>query len=285
MNKGSSHIAPKTTSSYWEGILQEVVSKGGRRRPFASKAGYCPTANWFMGDTKGDFVVGASMKLYQGIGNGVEEELVKGAERRGILLGTQVKLPTPRSVDIGGFIDMIALGADGTPTLFEIKTCTNLPTKPKPEHAAQAATYWIFSGFDNVELIYVSRKVQNFPDPTPLIRTFKFDPTEYQNEIDNVFQTIETFNGSKPPQRPAHFSKSRECVFCDFQSRCWDMDSSEFLSNREMGVVQTLGDKHRDKIIRERSDYVLKTLMNCRTSVPAGNKQLLDDFIKTASKR
>ena len=72
MNRGSGHLKLKDTSAYWEGILTESITKGGRRRPFASKAGYCPTANWFMGDSKGEFVVGASMKLYQGIGNGVE---------------------------------------------------------------------------------------------------------------------------------------------------------------------------------------------------------------------
>lgn len=168
MNRGSSHLKKKDTSSFWEGILIESITKGGRARPFASKAGYCPTANWFMGDTKGEYIVGASMKLYQGIGNGVEAELVAGAERSGILLGTQVKMPTPSGIDIGGFIDLVAIGPDGSPTLYEIKTCTNIPAKIKPEHAAQAATYWLFSGIDRVEVIYVSRKVQNFPDPTPL---------------------------------------------------------------------------------------------------------------------
>ena len=284
MNRGTGHLKQKDISSFWEGILIESISKGGRARPFASKAGYCPTANWFMGDTKGEYIVGASMKLYQGIGNGVEEELVKGAERKGILLGTQVKMPTPKGVDIGGFIDLIALGADGSPTLFEIKTCTNLPTKIKPEHAAQAATYWLFSGMERVEVIYVSRKVQNFPDPTPLIKAFQFDPTEWQNEIDNVFVTLETFNTSKPPQRPAHFVKNRQCMFCDFANRCWDMNDSEFLSNKEMTEVERKANKRKSEVLAERNKYVRRTLENCRTSVPANNKAMLEEFIKSASK-
>ena len=282
MNRGSGHLKLKDTSAYWEGILTESITKGGRRRPFASKAGYCPTANWFMGDSKGEFVVGASMKLYQGIGNGVEAEIVAAAERKGIMLGTQVKLPTPSGVDIGGFIDLIAIGNDGSPTLYEIKTCTNLPNKIKPEHAAQAATYWLFSGMERVELIYVSRKVQNFPDPTPLIKTFQFDPTEWQGEIDNVFKTLATFNGAKPPQRPAHFVKNRQCMFCDFANRCWDMSDSEFLTNRQMSEVDRKAETHKAKILKERKTYLVKVLENCRTSVSAANKPMLEEFIKRA---
>jgi len=224
------------------------------------------------------------MKLYQGIGNGVETELVAAAERKGILLGTQVKLPTPRGIDIGGFIDLIAIGSDGSPVLFEIKTCTNLPTKIKPEHAAQAATYWLFSGMDRVEVVYVSRKVQNFPDPTPLIKTFLFDPTEYGNEINNVFVTLETFNASKPPQRQPHFSKNRECMFCDFAVRCWNMDSTEFLSNREMAEVERKAQKEKQKILNERKSYIVRTLENCKVSVPDSNKALLEGFIKEAKR-
>ena len=282
MNRGSGHLKLKDTSAYWEGILTESITKGGRRRPFASKAGYCPTANWFMGDSKGEFVVGASMKLYQGIGNGVEAEIVAAAERKGIMLGTQVKLPTPFGVDIGGFIDLIAIGSDGSPTLYEIKTCTNLPNKIKPEHAAQAATYWLFSGMERVELIYVSRKVQNFPDPTPLIKTFQFDPTEWENEINNVFVTLATFNGAKPPQRPPHFVKNRQCMFCDFANRCWDMGDSDFLTNRQMSEIDMKAEAHKAKVLKERKTYLVKVLENCKTSVPAANKPLLDDFIKRA---
>ena len=87
-------------------------------------------------------------------------------------------MPTPKGVDIGGFIDLIASAPMAHSTPFEIKTCTNLPTKIKPEHAAQAATYWLFFRHGSVEVIYVSRKVQNFPT-LPLIKAFQFDPTEW----------------------------------------------------------------------------------------------------------
>ena len=252
MNRGSGHLKLKDTSAFWESILSESITKGGRARPFASKAGYCPTANWFMGSNKGEFVVGATMKLYQGI---------------------------------GGFIDLIAIGPNGSPTLYEIKSCTNLPTKIKPEHAAQAATYWLFSGFERVEVIYVSRKVQNFPDPTPLIKTFQFDPTEWQNEILNVFITLETFNNKKPPQRPAHFVKNRQCMFCDFANRCWDMADTEFSPNKEMSAIESKAISHMNKVLKERKNYVTRTLENCRTSVTDANKTLLENFIKESKKK
>jgi len=285
MNKGSDHLnGNKNSSSFWDGILQESVEKSKRSRPYASKAGYCSTANWFMGNVSGYFLATASMKLYQGIGNGVEAELVKGAERSGILLGTQVKLPTPQGVDLGGFIDMIIV-LNNYPTLIEVKTCTNIPSKIKPEHAAQAAAYWIFSGLDNVEVLYVSRKVQNFPDPSPLIKSFKFDPSEHVSEINNVFQTLNSYNSQKPPQRPTHFQKNRDCLYCDFSNQCWSAELDFFMNNQEMSKLQIDSSNKKDAILSKRSEFVVKTLQNCRTSVPSENKALLEDFIRIAGRK
>jgi hypothetical protein len=285
MNKGSEHLNfNKNSSAFWDGILQEIVKKNKRARPYASKAGYCPTANWFMGNSDGDFLVTSSMKLYQGIGNGVEAELVRGAERSGILLGTQVKLPTPQGIDLGGFIDMI-VNINNHPTLIEVKTCTAIPTKIKPEHAAQAAAYWIFSGLDNVEVLYVSRKVQNFPDPTPLIKSFKFDSSEHDFEIDNVFQTLKSYNLKKAPQRPTHFQKNRDCLYCDFSNKCWSAELEFFLNNQEMSRLQSDALGEKENVLSKRLDFLAKTLQNCRTSVPSENKALLEDFIRIAGRK
>lgn len=266
-------------------FLNEIIPGKRRKRPIASKAGYCPTANWFSINTDGESFVGGAMKLYQGIGNGVEEEIVKAYERNGALLGTQVLLPLPDGVDLGGFIDMIALNGEGEPALYEIKTCTNLPSKIKDEHAAQVAAYWTFSGFKKCYVIYVSRKVQNFPDPTPLIKVFYFDPTEEENQskIDNLFLSLVTSGASLPPLRPATYNEKNECIFCNYKAICWGGDT-EFMLNRDYARFSGDAEKLKKSTISTRNKRVAITLRNCESSCPVENLELLKGFIKETNK-
>jgi len=81
--------------------MLEAVSRGGKRyRPFAGSVSYCPRENWFHANLEKAHgqVIPATLNLYQGIGNGVEERIVKGMAEHNRLLGTQVKLPNPRSI-------------------------------------------------------------------------------------------------------------------------------------------------------------------------------------------
>lgn len=262
-------------------LLNEMIDSKPRQRAYASKAGFCPTSNWFSGNTENSSLISGTMKLYQGIGNGVEEEIVKAFERNGALLGTQVKLPIE---SIGGFIDLIGFNADGEPALYEIKTCTTLPSKIKPEHAAQVAAYWLFSGFERCYVVYVSRKVQEYPDPTPLIKVFEFDPTQYENEMINVFRTLETYNSERPPQRPPEFRQSGQCTFCQYNARCWALDNHDFLSNVQMVKVDNAAEKNYRDILKKRKNFVQYTFENCKTSVPEENKRMLESFIKESKK-
>lgn len=264
-------------------FLNELIPGKKRKRPIASKAGYCPTANWFSINTEEESFVGGSMKLYQGIGNGVEEEIVKAYERNGVLLGTQVLLPLPEGVDLGGFIDMIALNGSGEPSLYEIKTCTNIPSKIKDEHAAQVAAYWTFSGIKKCYVIYVSRKVQNFPDPTPLIKVFQFDETEEENQIkiDNLFLSLVTSGASLPPARPVTYREKNECVFCNYKSTCWN-SGTEFMLNRDFARFSGDAESLKNMALKGRGKRAHNTLLNCLGSCPSENLELLKDFIKEA---
>lgn len=278
VNKKSLNISRETERLRF--ILNEMSNSRPRQRAYASKAGFCPTANWFSGNTENSSLISGTMKLYQGIGNGVEEEIVKAFERNGALLGTQVKLPIE---SIGGFIDLIGLNVDGEPSLYEIKTCTTLPTKIKPEHAAQVAAYWLFSGFERCYVIYVSRKVQEYPDPTPLIKVLEFDPTQYQNEMLNVFRTLETYSADKPPQRPPEFRQNSHCTFCQYNSICWSKDIEDFLTNAQMVKVDHNAEKALEKVKKERKNFVQLTLENCKTSVGA-NLDMLEKLIVAAKR-
>lgn len=263
--------------------LTEQVTYKPRHRVIASKAGFCPTANWFSGNTTNNGIIAAVTKLYQGIGNGVEEEIVKAYERNNALLGSQVMLPTPENVELGGYIDMIALNANGIPSLFEIKTCTAIPSKIKDEHAAQTATYYTFSGMD-AYVIYVSRKVQDYPDPTPLIKVFAFDPDKHEEEIDKVFLSLVTFNSNLPPSRPDGFSENSQCTFCNFKSRCWN-DDTRFMSVSMMSSMKNKARKLKEQTFKDRGDFYVRTLKNCMTSVPDDKKIELQSLIEKGENR
>ena len=260
-------------------FLSEQVTYKPRHRVIASKAGFCPTANWFSGNTTNDGIINSVTKLYQGIGNGVEEEIVKAYERNNQLLGTQVMLPTPDNIELGGFIDLIAKNSNGVPSLFEIKTCTSLPSKIKDEHAAQIATYWTFSGIDDCYLIYVSRRVQDYPDPTPLIKVFTFDASKYEKEIDNVFLSLVTFNSNLPPIRPDGFSQNSQCTFCNFNGRCWNNENTKFMSTSMMSSSLNKASRLKEQTLKNRNNFYIKTLENCMSSVSEENKIELKNFI------
>lgn len=269
-----------TETSRWIMLLDEYINKIPRARAYASKAGYCPTANWFMGHVEESGLINGVAKLYQGIGNGVESEFIKAAERNKILLGSQVRLPTPSGIELGGYIDLIAIDQNEQPALYEIKTCKELPNKIKPEHAAQVAAYWIFSGIEKCHVIYSARKVQNWPDQTPLIKVIEFDPSLYEQYIFNVFMTLKTFNGSLPPQRPDGFRINVECTYCNFQHRCWNDHSTKFIKNTEMTDIQRKADRLMKDTLEQRNNFIPLTLKSAYNTCPESTKQILNKFIK-----
>ena len=63
-----------------------------------------------------------------------------------------------------------------------------------------------------------------------------------------------------------HFVQNRQCMFCDFANRCWDMSDSEFLSNKEMMEVERKANKRKSEVLAERN--MSKELSKIRTSVP-----------------
>lgn len=260
-------------------ILTQANKGYKQNRPYASRMAYCYTANWFGMNREQDSVTNGAMKLYQGIGNGVEAEIISAYQRAKLLLGTQVPLPTPNGIEIGGYIDMVALNASGKPSVYEIKTCTNIPSEIKAEHAAQVAVYHTFSGLD-CYVIYVSRKVQNFPDPTPLVRVFEFNPLEHKDKISNTFLSLVTQGSSLPPPRPSHFRENNECGFCTWKSFCWN--EANFMQARDFIRFTGDAEKLSEKVLSERKKFKKATLMACEASVPSFQLSLLQSFIAEA---
>lgn len=268
--------------------MLEIKSYGGKRfRPFAGAVAYCPRENWLQGNIgKEGGVVSPTMSLYQGVGNGVEERIVKGAMEHGVLLGTQVKLPNPPKtfgVDVGGYIDMIGYDSLGRVAAYEIKTTGAMPTSIKPKHLSQAMAYAVLGGLDIVYVIYVGRKVQDFPDPTPLLKVFQVDVAKLLREYaTTILLTTSALSSPEAPPRPATFRKSNECQYCDFQSICWRDEGFNTMNARKSAEHVASAEKTVDELLLHRPSFFIQTLENCTPSCPVGKQDALKEEIEKA---
>lgn len=266
--------------------------RGGKRfRPFASSVSYCARQNWFFGSGKGSevTVTEPSLNLYQGIGEGVEARIVQGLTAHGFLLGSQVKLPNPPKnfgIDVGGYIDAIAYNSVGQVSAYEIKTAGSIPPSPKLNHLSQAMTYAALGGIDNVYLVYVGRKVQDFPDPTPLVKCFRIDVHELLLEyMTTLVMSCHSLNNSLAPQKPATFRKSVECQYCDFQQRCWNEIDVETVSYSEHVERYAEAEKTAHELLEWRPQFYSQLLENCTPSLPQGKEDELKKLISAAYQR
>lgn len=270
------------------GTLEGVVRGGKRYRPFAGSVAYCPRENWFHGNMtkEAGAVLPATLNLYQGIGNGVEERIVAGMRGHGKLLGAQVKLPNPPKnfgIDVGGYIDAIGIDNTGKVAAYEIKTTGAMPTSPKAKHLAQAMTYACLGGIDNVYIVYVGRQVQAFPDPTPLVKVFHIDTHGLMAEyMTTVVLSCHALASKQAPPRPATFRKSHECQYCDFAQMCWKDDGFVTMTPTQSAEHYAEADKTAIELLAHRPSFYIELLENCSPSCPVENQQKLLDEISKA---
>ncbi len=270
----------------------ELERRGGKRfRPFAGSVSYCARQNWFFGNGEGSTVtvVDPALNLYQGIGEGVEARIVQGMAAHGFLLGAQVKLPNPPKnfgIDVGGFIDAIALDSAGNVAAYEIKTAGTIPPSPKANHLSQAMTYAILGGIDNVFIVYVGRKVQDFPDPTPLVKAFRIDVNELLLEYaTTLVMSCHSLPSKEAPQRPATFRKSIECQYCDFQQKCWNEIDVKTMAASQYVERYAEAEKTATELLGWRPYFFSQLLESCSPSVPHGKEGKLKELIAGAYKR
>lgn len=267
----------------------ESAARGGKRyRPYASAVAFCPRENWFQTNLEKEAggVLPATLNLYQGVGNGVEERIVSGLMAHGHLLGAQVKLPNPPKnfgIDVGGYIDAIAYDSQGRVAAYEVKTTGAIPTSPKPKHLAQAMAYACLGGIDIVYLVYIGRQVQAFPDPSPLVKVFQVDVGKLLLEyMITVVASCHALTGKNAPPRPATFRKSHECHYCDFVTQCWaDVDFTT-MPPAEAAAYYAEAEKTAAELIAHRPSFKIQLLENCTPSCPVGSQDKLQAEIKAA---
>lgn len=253
-----------------------------RKRPYASGAGFCSTQVWFHANREaGEYVLSPSLNLFQGIGSGVEDRIVEGFEAHKQLLGKQVKLPNPPpsfKIDVGGYIDLVAFDHNGDIAAYEVKTASSIPSEPKIAHFSQAMTYACLGGFDKVYIVYVARNVQNFPDPTPLVKAFLIDVEANLLEyMTTIVMSCYHMHDKKAPHRPAHFRKSRECQFCDFQAQCWGESGFEFKDFDGALEDRAAAERVAAELIELRPTFFGEALSNAKGGAPPYAIKALDE--------
>ncbi len=282
----NSNLEPKKgneTRYVIENLNEMVAAKGKRQRPYASGLD-CPRKVWFFANTESVATVNpAPMKLYQEIGNAVEDVVVNGFRNNQLLLGSQVKLPNPPKsfgVNVGGYIDMVALDSTGQIAAYEIKTCKTIPNEPKPAHLSQALVYATLGGFDRVHVIYVSRMVQDWPNQEPLVKVFTVDAIGSVLDVaTNIIYSCRTMHSKQSPPRPSHFRKHRECQFCDFQARCWDDPSVVTMDPQAAYEAHSVAERVAVDLVALRKHFYLEALSNAKGGAPDYAISTLDKAI------
>lgn len=276
---GSDHVV-STSDNETNHLIRMLTTRGNankRTRPYAADAGFCPTKNWLLINTDQETaVVPAPLKLYQAIGNGVENGVIEGFQAHGNLLSTQVKLPNPPKsfgVDIGGYIDMLAIDRLGRTAAYEIKTTGSMPHEPKANHLAQAMTYACLGGLDIVYIMYVGRQVQSYPDPSPLLRVFELQVQDLLHSyMTTIVLSCHSLRKPVAPLRPSHFRKSSECNFCPVVQACWNEIGFGFQSVGESVEDYAEAEKTAAELIAMRESFFRATLSNAVGSASQENK-------------
>ena len=215
-----------------ESLLGLVVSgltwysEGERTgRLYASSDSLCEKKAVLDSNTGGTQLESATKTFYIEGGNMTEDLVRRGLENKKRLLWSEYKIPDI-GINVGGRIDGI-IALDDRLWVLEIKQINNLPSSPKPIHAAQATTYSAFVGLPAV-ILYIDRKVAGF-EQRLLGKSFVLD-TSYENRFKYLFNLAlaDLCNENKViPRKPDHMKKSWcQTAYCNWQQKCWDTDTN-----------------------------------------------------------
>ena len=220
IRKGKPFEDESITSLINKGLT--ASSRLHRKNLYASDAAYCPRKASIIVNLPDEYEspTSSSGKLYMAIGSAVHEQIQTGLRNAGALLAAEYRIDE-LGINLGGYIDAIFCLND-VPRILEIKTCGNLPSRPKPEHVSQAITYSLITGIPKPILYYVSRSVAGW-DGKLITRTFELEPSpdEYFLIALNLYRAQHYGRAQRLAEIPAHIKNSSTCGFCPFKNMCW----------------------------------------------------------------
>lgn len=230
-----SPFAPSDTESFiLKGMRGSYPLKRNEVKFYAGDAGHCPrrAVKLLITDREGE--VTPSSTMYMRVGTAIHEVITDALHNSGVLIFKELRLPPSEDPDIRGLIDALILSGPGVVGL-EIKSCGNLPAKPKDDHLAQATLYSAISGFA-MQIVYVSRKVAGY-DGKLMLKSFDLDLTSEDLIIalSKVCLANYCYQEKLLPPIPLTFTREQSCVFCPFVDECWE--------GREEGFPTAKGEK------------------------------------------
>lgn len=260
----------ETMDDVYQACLRHTQPSRRRTYLWGADGGLCPRKNLFNQECPVPFVYYPSTQGYMAVGVALEDMLAKALDRNDRLIKQDIRLVELESKNmphlrISGKMDIIALDHEDQPALVEVKTCGPLPHKPKPNHLVQLHTYAAVSGFNRCYLTYVSRKISTTGAKGKLdVHTFPVDVT--RETFFSRFYTAALSQICMDERRavpvPAHFRKSRECSWCDFESYCWPHDESPVPLFDDEGFkdAKRLAIATAEELIAQRPERYIRTL-------------------------
>lgn len=211
-----------TVESFIVDSMHDSYELLGRPHLYGAGASYCPRQNFLNSKAyEARAQVTPASQLYMSMGSGVEQAVVDGLTRKGRLFFNNLYVP-PMEPKVAGKIDLVYLDQNDQITIGELKTCGNLPTKPKPVHEAQLMTYAAVGGYKRANLIYISRNVAD-NQGNVLIRAFELDLSEARlvSTLERIVLSQMAIDEGWLPDIPVTLRKS-DCLYCQFKKFCWD---------------------------------------------------------------
>lgn len=167
--------------------------------------------------------LGLETHLYFSIGNAIHETVQKIlAQKEDLLLSSEVsvyddRIGPPLLMPLHGYIDNV-IQMKKSIKLVEVKSCGQLPSYPKFWHKRQLNTYMLMTGVTSGFLIYVTRRVGSFGNPS--IKIFEISNGYEDAALQAATATVYA-NAQFLPPIPDDLAKASDCGFCPFKKFCW----------------------------------------------------------------
>lgn len=260
-------LRPSAAESW---VLKGMSSKRDLHRAevkfFASDAAECPRrAVKFLHTHRKEAITPAST-AYMKLGIIIHELVSDALHKTNRLIFKEFRLPKRVKPDIRGIVDAIFFGPDDKILGMEIKSCGNLPGRPRDGHELQALTYSALTGLDFV-ILYVSRKVAGW-DGKLMIKSFDIECDEITMMHTLTQVCLAYFANAKKvlPEIPPTFKQDANCRFCPFQTECWEGEEED-LPTVGAGMLDELysrAEERAEAILGEREAARTGILKHCQ---------------------
>jgi len=220
---------------------------------YASDSADCPRKAVKFFHTKRRESITPASTAYMTLGIIMHEMITDALYKSNRLIFKEYRMPPRERPDIRGMVDAVFFAAEDKIKGMEIKSCGNLPGKPREAHELQALTYSALTGLE-FEILYVSRKVAGY-DGKLMLKSFEIECDE-EAMTRTIARICLAYYANKKEVLPeiSPTRKEGDCRFCGFRDECWEGEEED-LSTASTGQMLKLLDKadeRAEEIMTER---------------------------------